>query len=329
MQSRIFIFVVFTLFVRIASAQDPEFSQFYANPIYTNPAFAGSSGNYRFAISARDQFTALRNNYKTGAASFDVNIPQLGGGLGAMVTTDVAGDGQLTTNTFNAIYSYHIRVNRYFNMRAGIQGSFVQKSLDFSKFTFGDQIDDRYGFVNPTGERIPVQQIGFPNFAVGFLAYTNIFFGGFAIHNIAEPNQSFYAPSNGSSQYVLPRRYTAHAGLNLYLTSQKHEEDRVMISPNIIYMQQRNWDQLNLGFYIKKQTLTAGLWLRQTSTNSDAAIVLLGLRFPKFRVGYSYDLTISGARTATQGSHELTLAYEFRPKKHEKRIFKPLVCPVF
>ena len=27
-----------------AYAQDPQFSQFYANPIYLNPAFAGSHG---------------------------------------------------------------------------------------------------------------------------------------------------------------------------------------------------------------------------------------------------------------------------------------------
>ena len=329
MRPRIFILIIFTIFVFSASAQDPQFSQFYANPIYTNPAFAGSSGNYRFVLSARDQYTALQNNYKTGAVSFDANIPQVGGGLGAMVTTDVAGDGLLTTTSFNGIYSYQIHVNRNLTMRAGIEASYVQKSFDFSKYHFGDQIDDRYGFINPTNERIPVQQIGFPNFGVGFLVYTNIFFGGFAIANITEPNQSFYFPSSSNSQYTLPRRYTAHAGLNLYLSSEKHEEDRIMISPNIIYMQQRDYNQLNLGFYVKKQALTAGLWFRQTSQNSDAAIILIGLKFPKFRVGYSYDITVSGARTATQGSHELSIAYEFRPIKHEKKLFKPLVCPVF
>jgi len=86
----------------------------------------------------RDQYTALQNNYKTGAASFDANIPQLSGGLGAMVTSDIAGDGFLQTTSFNGIYSYQIQVNRNFTMRAGIQASYIQKSLDFSKFSFWD-----------------------------------------------------------------------------------------------------------------------------------------------------------------------------------------------
>ena len=321
------ILVIFMLFANILLAQDPQFSQFYANPLYTNPAFAGSSGNYRFVLNARDQYTALQNNYKTYSSSFDCNIAQLGGGLGVIATSDVAGDGKLTTTSISGIYSYHIQVTKKFNMRAGIQGSYFQKSYDFTKFHFGDEIDDRYGFVKKTSENMANQQIGFPNFSVGILAYTEIFFGGFAIHNLTEPNQSFY--SQTGTQYNLPRRYTAHVGMNLLLTNQRDEQERLLISPNIIYMSQRDYNQLNLGFYLKKQALTTGFWFRQTSQNTDAVIVLLGVRFPRFRVGYSYDITVSGARTATQGSHELSLAFEIAPKKHEKRVYKPLVCPVF
>ncbi len=329
MQIRIYIFLFFTTVASLAFAQDPQFSQFYANPIYTNPAFAGSSGNYRFVLNARDQYTALNNNFKTGSASFDANVSAIGGGIGGMVTSDVSGDGYLTTNSFSGVYSYQVNVNRKLTMRGGIQASYVQKSYDFNKFKFGDQIDDRYGFINPTKEATGLQQTSFPNFGIGFLAYTSNFFGGFAIHNITEPNQSFYFPNSADQQFKLPRRYTAHAGLNLYLTNQRDEQERVMFSPNIIYMQQRDYNQLNLGFYLKKQALTTGFWFRQTSKNSDAAIILIGLKFPKFRIGYSYDITVSGARTATQGSSELSVAFELAKKKHEKKSFKQIHCPVF
>jgi len=322
--------LVFVLFSVInVSAQDPQFSQFYANPLYVNPAFAGSSGNYRFSFCARDQYTALNKNYKTGSASFDANIQELKGGIGAIVTSDIAGDGNLATNTYGAIYSYQLNVNRSLTIRAGIQASYVQKIIDFSRLKFGDQIDDRYGFIKQTNESLPIQRTSFANFAAGFLAFTNTFYGGFAIHNITEPNQSFNAQNSPDYQYKLPRRYTAHAGMNIFLTYQRNDEERMILSPNIIYMQQRNFNQLNIGFYLKKQALTTGIWLRQTSQNTDALIILLGLKLPKFRVGYSYDITVSGAQTATQGSHELTLAFEIGHKKHEKRIFKPLVCPVF
>ncbi len=331
MRNPLIIFFTLVLLTKVTLAQDPQFSQFYANPLYMNPAFAGSTGNTRIVASARNQYTALNKNFNTQMVSVDMSISQIGGGLGLMATNDVAGDGNLSSVSYSGIYSYQFHVNKQLIIRTGIQGTYVQRSYDFSLLRFGDQIDPRYGFVYPTKEAVGFQKIGYANFGAGFLAYTDIFFGGFSIQNIAEPNISFYSAtqSSSSSQYTLPRRYTAHAGLNIFLTHQRDDQERLLISPNVIYMQQRDFTQLNLGFYVKKQALTGGLWFRQTSQNSDAAIVLIGLKFPKFRAGYSYDITVSGARTATMGSHEISLAYEIAYPRQQKRIFKPLMCPVF
>lgn len=310
-------------------AQDPQFSQFYAVPLYTNPAFAGSSGNIRINAAYRDQYIGLDNNFQTFYAGIDADMSKLNGGLGLTFMNDVAGDGKLRTTTASGVYAFHAAINRKLHMRAAVQATFVQKSYDFSKFKFGDQIDDRYGFINPTQEPVGSQQRTFPNFAAGFLMYTDKVFGGVAIHNLIEPNQSFYYPSSGNDQFKLPRRYTAHAGMNIYLTNQRNEKDRIVLSPNVLFMNQRNYNQLNLGLYLKRQALTTGLWFRQTSKNTDAAIVLLGLKFPKFRVGYSYDITVSGARTATQGSQELSVALEITPKKKPRPRNRALVCPEF
>jgi type IX secretion system PorP/SprF family membrane protein len=322
--------VICLLFPFLAIAQDPLFSQFYANPIYTNPAFAGSSNNLRFTFIARDQYSALRNNYRTGATSFDAQINTISGGIGAMATMDVSGDGFLTTTTFSGIYAYSVALSTNITMRAAVQASYYQRYYDFSKFKFGDQIDDQLGFVFPTAENKGSERINLPNFGTGLLLYSNKFYGGFAIHNLTEPNQSFYNNTSSNEEFKLPRRYTIHAGANIFLTKSKYEEQNVTISPNILYLQQRNFNQLNLGFYIKKQALTAGLWFRQTSRNSDALIFLIGLKFPKFRVGYSYDVTVSGASTATQGSHELSMAFEIKPvKKSSKKVIKAMRCPEF
>ena len=44
-------------------AQDPQFSQFYANPIYTNPAFAGSSTVGRIVANARNQWPSIAGTF--------------------------------------------------------------------------------------------------------------------------------------------------------------------------------------------------------------------------------------------------------------------------
>lgn len=322
-------FLILLFAVTRLYAQDPQFSQFYANPLYTNPAFVGAANNFRVVLAARDQYTALQNNFRTYSASADVNSSALGGGIGLLAMQDVSGDGFLTSTTFSGLYSYQLNVSRKLTMRAGIQATYMQRSYDFSRFRFGDQIDDRYGFIYATSEKAGSQVIALPNFSFGMLAYTRTFFGGFAIHNLTEPNQSFYFPSANGDEFKLPRRYTGHAGVNIFLTNQRDEDERVILSPNVLFMTQRNYNQLNLGFYLKKQALTTGLWFRQTSRNSDAVIVLVGLKYPRFRVGYSYDITVSGARTVTQGSHELTLSFEIPKKKRERKSFKPLTCPDF
>jgi type IX secretion system PorP/SprF family membrane protein len=325
--------LTYTLWLLIplgALAQDPQFTQFYANPLYTNPAFAGASGNLRLIMIGRDQYTAINNNYKTAGASIDAHVNSLSGGLGMMATMDVAGDGKLTTTTFSGIYAYSVNLTKKITMRAGIQGSYYQRTYDFSKYRFGDQIDDQYGFVLPTAEVRGLQQIGLLNFSSGLLVYSNRLFGGIAVHNLTEPNQSFYSPNSSADEFKLPRRYTVHAGANIPVTQSRYEDQRVILSPNILYMQQRNFNQLNLGFYVKKQALTAGMWFRQTSKNTDALIFLIGLKFTNFRVGYSYDITVSGARTATQGSHEISMAFELKPpRKSAKKTVKAMKCPEF
>ncbi len=327
---RVFIIIVgFSLLVTNVQAQDPQFSQFYAVPLYTNPAFAGASGNMRFNAAYRDQYIGINNNFKTTYASFDAHVNKLNGGIGVSFLNDVAGDGRLTTNQASLTYAFYTALNRKIRMRAAVQATFVQKSYDFSKFKFGDQIDDRLGFVNPTQEPIGSQNRMYPNFATGAVVYSETFFAGIAINNLIEPNQSFYYENSPKEEFKLPRRYTIHAGLNIDLTKERDEQQRIVLSPNILYMSQRNFNQLNIGTYIKKQAAIAGLWFRQTSKNTDAAIVMLGIKFPKFRLGYSYDITLSGAKTATNGSHELSMIFEIKPVEKQRTRLKIIPCPAF
>jgi hypothetical protein len=71
--------LLFSFNCLVLLAQDPTFTQFYANPVYLNPALAGSSGCPRVALNYRNQWPQLTGNYVTYAASYDSyfkNIPQ-------------------------------------------------------------------------------------------------------------------------------------------------------------------------------------------------------------------------------------------------------------
>ena len=304
-------------------AQDPEFTQYYANPLYTNPAFAGAGNGCggRFVMSYRNQWPSLARTFETYAASFDRHYDNLAGGIGFLVTHDVAGTGLLTTTTASGIYSYELPVNHDLTVRAGVQASFHYKSLDWSILTFSDMIEPRSGFVLPTNEPQPATSITFPNFSTGILAYTSAYYGGIAIHNLIEPNQSFYKSTAPGAN--LPRRYTVHGGINL-----KYGGSKTTITPNVLFMVQRQFVQTNFGFYISRASFVTGLWYRQTRPNSDALMILIGFKQGAFKFGYSYDVTVSDARVAATGSHEITAGIELKCRSRYNRP-QMLRCPDF
>ena len=335
-KNRIYLFLVLStvLYAAQSFAQDPEFSQFYANPIYTNPAFAGSSTVGRIVTNARSQWPNIAGSLRTVSASYDEHFDVINGGIGIMAVQDEAGSGLLQSFSLKGIYSYQIILNRRLTMRAAIEGSINQKSINFGKLTFSDMIVLQQGFVYPTGEseKLLNNNIWYPNFAAGGVIYSSKFYAGFAAHNITQPNQSFFDQKgsnspNARAKDIIPIRYTAHAGLVIPLI-QGNPNSESNLWPNILYMKQRQYDQLNIGMYYNKGPFVVGVYYRQTSGNTDCMIALLGIRKDKLRFGYSYDRTLSNASYGAPDSHEISLAFELR-KHSPKKTIRAIKCPEF
>lgn len=309
-------------------AQDPQFTQFYANPLYLNPAFAGTAGGPRFVSNYRNQWPSISGSFTTYSFSYDQHFDGIGGGFGVQAWRDVAGDANLSTTNASAMYSYQLNVSEDFAIKAGLQASFVQRDIDFGRLQFGDQIDPRLGFVRPTQETFidgeGTEQPMFADFSAGFMGFTEKFFFGFAVHHLAEPVQSFF----GNPNSILYRKYTAHAGMVLPLDNLRESER--YISPNIMYQRQGEFTQVNLGAYYIHKAFVTGLWFRQTAPNSDAVMALIGLKLDPVKIGYSYDLTVSDARGAAPGSHEVSLILELQTYDRQKtQKWRKLRCPDF
>ena len=152
-----------------ANAQDPAFSQFYANPLYLNPAFAGATpkGCPRANLNYRDQWPGIGRTYVTTSASYDQHIDALGGGLGIIVSQDRSGDGNLRTTHASALYSYHLEINRNFSLKAGFEASYRMIQLDWTDLTFGDMIDPQYGFIYETQENLNNPNLQTKSFPTG------------------------------------------------------------------------------------------------------------------------------------------------------------------
>ena len=315
MNSRVlFPILVFTVFLFDLKAQDPQFTQFYANPLYLNPAFAGTARCPRICMNYRNQWPNLSGNYVTYSFSGDLHIDALAGGLGVLVTTDDQAHGTLKTTNASLIYSYQAVINREFSLKFGLQATYMQKSLDRDNLHFGDMIDARRGFVWNTNEAIPANNKAGADFSAGVLGYSKNYFFGFAAHHLNQPDEGLLGTSK------LPAKFTAHAGAIIEL--EKGGES--YLSPNILFQSQQKFNQLNLGLYYVKGPFVAGLWYR----NADAVIALIGIKNDNFQAGYSYDVTVSKLAGNTAGAHEISVQIKFECKTKRKK-YRTISCPSF
>lgn len=347
MHKRIIIFLTAILaMVSIkVEAQDALFSQFYANPLYLNPAFAGTNVCPRLCFNFRDQWPAASGTFMTYTASYDEHFDKLSGGIGVLLFGDRAGEGGcINTYAASAMYSFKIKVAKKFNLRLSLQATYQQKSLDWNALTFGDMIDPKYGFVYETQEQQPSKlSRGIFDMSAGILGYTPHFYFGAAAHHITRPYEGFLIQSGSDSPEArLPVKWTAHLGAYFDLKRKSKMETSfgdISISPNFIYQHQMCFNYFNEGLYLNFYPFTVGMWLRHGLTykndieeikahNFDAFIVMFGIEHEWFKVAYSYDATISQLANVTGGSHEVSLQI-LLPCPNKRKALKDLKCPSF
>lgn len=315
-------------FAEKASAQDPAFTQYYANPLYLNPALAGTQKCPRLVLNYRNQWPALPGQFVTASASYDQYVDAISGGLGFSVLNDNAGRGTLNTFRINGIYSYQLTISKKVSMVIGFQGSYFQRSLDWDRLTFGDQIDPVHGFIYSTKDTPRGGTADNVDFSSGLVVFSETFYAGLAVHHLFEPNESLIV-----AEAPLERKYTFHAGATIPINKDVRGNSETSISPNFLYQNQFGTDQYNIGVYVKRGPLIGGVWLRLNSEKDgvpqdESFIALLGVETDRFKVGYSYDLTTSSLTAKTAGSHELSFAFNFNCRPQKKK-FRAINCPQF
>lgn len=318
---RIVVFIIMIASWGTSNAQDAQFSQFYANPLYLNPALAGSIDCGRVVLNYRNQWPALSNAYVSYNASYDQYIPGIRSGIGVLAMSDRQGDGALVRNSVAAFYSYKLKVSDPIVISFGVQGQYFQAVLDQTKLIYGDQIDPTTGEVYRETDEPPVKNdnIGVVDFSAGVaMTYYDQWFLGVAVHHLTQPNMSFYDDPNNK----LPMKFTFHGGVTINASEGmlgNNDSEDFIIEPQILYMQQGGFRQLNFGLYVSKKPLVLGAWFRSNFSNPDAVVALVGLKFNNIRIGYSYDITVSNVGGSSGGAHEVSFAWDFCIYKQENR----------
>ncbi len=303
----------------LAEAQDPQFSQFFSNPLYLNPAFAGTGTYPRVVSNYRNQWPSSGNTFVTYNLSYDQYILKMKGAIGFQTLYDREVNGTINTIQSSFVYCYHVKVNDRFFFTSALQAGVIFKQFNTKDLIFPGMINQENGII--TGDYpIPVESGHkiIPDFSFGMVGQQDDVYFGFAINHLTEPDQSIL---EGDRMGRLPMKLTVHLG------AKSHDYFRALysrgftLSPNVIYQQQGVFKQLNLGMYAEKKSFTVGAWFRNNlSARPDAVIGMIGYAAPLFQIGYSFDYVLSDLSLYSMGSHEISLIF-YIDRNFRKRLY--------
>lgn len=159
--------LVMNLFYVIGSkAQDPFFTHFHGAESMYNPAMTGIKGALSAGVKHKSQWG---NNsiapFKTGIITLESSTPCTILDYGLAFGFDQEGDGKLNTYDFGLKLSGSpgfALATGALNLRFGLNFQFSRKSVDYSRFTFSDQLDPKYGLFDALGNSNPTSFIA-PN----------------------------------------------------------------------------------------------------------------------------------------------------------------------
>ncbi len=290
--------------VENASGQDAVFSQFYAAPVYLNPGFAGSTNCSRAVLNYR--MVRSIENLHTANFSYDRFIERLNGGIGIIATSDQT-DMYFKRNSIHAMYAYHLRLTADFSINFGMQAGYIRNDLQWDKFVFPDP-----------GETEPESTWKHSaDFAAGLLFFSDLIYGGISVHHLHKPEMSLFNNTDGNKS--LARKYTAHIGFYIEpsgIGSGRHSRPDFYVSPNVIFQHQGVYQHLSAGMYLGIKPVMAGIWYRYWFDHkgiepNNFLVFLIGVNMDDYRIGISYDYSLTGLSGSIFSAFEVSLALRF------------------
>jgi type IX secretion system PorP/SprF family membrane protein len=339
-KSKQILFLFFFFWSLKTAAQDFQFGQFYAVPLYYNPAFAGSNLNSRFTAGYRSQWTGLQG-WRGWLASFDLYLKNASSGAGIYFSNNRINRLGYSHTSAMVQYAYRSKISRKVRLSTGIGLGFGQVSWDFSNLTFGDQLvgDPVAPF---SADQVANRSLSafYPDIQIGFLIYTQKWW--VSLSGLHPHSPTFEL----SGENQIEMRTNLSFGYRFEMekpTDYQGEISPNAITPAVLIRNQGTASQLDLGVYIHYVPFVFGVWYRGLPTtftsksgesrlNRDALTALMGIKQNNLSIGYSYDINLSGLVGVLGGSHEISLTYEFKTKYLSLKGLKQskaLPCPSF
>ena len=276
--------------------QDAQFTQYMFNGMFYNPAFAGKDGGYRFSALHRSQWAGYTTSSGQG---------------GAPITQLITAQGRLDAKNIGyGLTLVNDQIGPSNNLEVNLQGSYHKKlrrgvlSLGGSVGMFSSSLD--YGeliIVNPE-PNLPSSgrenQIAL-DFSAGVLYDRGDYYIGLSGKHLNQPTFDFgddsYANQLKNHSYLL-------FGYRIRPIGQLRIEPSFLLKT--VSFNNFSYDVSVMATH--QNRINAGLAFR----GEESLSVILGysiLKDNSLKLGYAFDLVISGVEAKSPTSHEFMLRY--------------------
>lgn len=287
--------MVGVLYPGIAFAQQaPQFTQYLYNPVSINPAFAGSTQSFSAILMHRSQWTGFDGAPSTQIFSVHTPLRNEKVGLGLSLVSD--GLGEEKFDYFYGDFSYTLQVGGATRLAFGIKAGFTHYSLNPGLLNNPDvQVDPFFNSYSDSWS---------PNIGVGSFLYGKQWYMAlsvpqlFNVDYIANTDSSYRIAESTNLYFTAGYGLALSPSIELKPTTMFIVTDSTLVSIDV---------GTNVTFYDRFM-----LGANYRFNSYDAVGGLGSLRIgEKLRLGYAYEIPVSGIRPYTGGTHEFFLRYDF------------------
>lgn len=304
--------------------QLPQYSQYQRNQIMFNPGAAGSYDFIDITVGGRYQWVGFDNSPKTAylygstvlnkpkvkynpslrtsagpIANPKVSTGRVKHAVGGQVVLDEY--GAFRKLSFAGIYAIHLPVTQKHNISFGTKVGISNNNFMQDRAIVLTQMPGYSGpaMTDPEYDAFIANQssMNFMDLGLGFYFYSDDMFIGISADQLTRDMVAF---GTGTANFDPNMHFQAAAGYKIPIG------DNLTLMPSVIakFMQPAPLS-IEGGLQLEyKEWLWAALSYRHT----DAAIAMVGANLSeRFKLGYSYDFTLSEIQGYNSGGHEIVL----------------------
>ncbi|MBF4470988.1 type IX secretion system membrane protein PorP/SprF [Flavobacterium sp. HJJ] len=294
---KLILFVFFFLSILKASAQqEPHFTQYMSNMSVINPAYATDTpAILNLGSLYRYQWAGIKGAPKTLTLFAHTPInDKIETGF-SLISDDI-GDGAKKETNFFADFAYVLQLNETHKLSFGLKAGFTAITTNFNGFQLnsGDVTTD-LAFAENTNKTMP-------NIGAGAYFFADNYYIGISVPNILSAEH----PGSSGGKINSFGTHKAHGYLTGGYVFDINEEFKLKPAAMAIFVEGApvSVDLTANVLYNEKFELGAAYRI------GDAVSALMSINVsPNFRIGYSYDYTISNLSQFNSGSHEIVLLY--------------------